>query len=135
MTQQQSPKKNLIELLGDKDRYCRIYEAAWQLFPESPHQIAPLIKTVLFVAGIPSPPIDDLAPFLMGFQRMRWDVAPRAFSVPEPGDIYVITDDARRPVEIGFVSKPSTDNTWFMKPDRERVEVDRVDFWMRLPSG
>ena len=129
---QPSPKRALIELLGDKERYCAAHEAAALLFPGAALGV---VRCVLFAAGMPSPRFTELGPFLAELVRMGWQVVPRALGLPEPGDIWVETNVVGRiPTRIGFVAKPNLGGTWFMKPDRERMDVAAIDFVLRLPG-
>lgn len=127
-----SPKCILAEHLADKDRYCRAAEAGELLFGADPLAV---VRCVLFAAGMPAPRVTEPGPFVSALVKMGWQVIVPALGGPEPGDVFVVTDDARAPVSLGFVSKPSTDGAWFMKPDRERQTTTAVDFFLRLPTN
>jgi hypothetical protein len=131
------PKAVLLRLLGDAEALVRLRQAADILAPNEP---LAFLRLFFFEAGGMAPRATSVSEWVRAWIQWRAAAVPASLGPPQAGDMWVQTDGQRQPCVVGFVQKVSTDGRWFYAidghgPDRYRLEVGEVDYWLRLPVG
>lgn len=130
MTDPDPPRARLLRLLGDEEAQARVAQAAALL-------ALPPIRLWMLEAGMWTPPGRELHELIPALVQMGFRATPVGFPTELgvqdwAGSLYVLTDEARTPCEVGWIQRMSTDLQWFfgVNTERRRLQVSQVAYWL-----
>jgi hypothetical protein len=133
-----NPRQLLAELAADRERVGRAAEAAPLLLPQADPGVR-FTRCLLATLGWPCPLPEGLREFVQALVVFGWQAVPAALSPPTPGDLYVLVDGERVPVELGLVGAKAQDEGYFTAigadAKRTRRRPAEVEFWLRVPCA